>query len=114
MRFNLANEIFSKRSREKLLHIPRVLKTPSVELEENKIRGPDHQGAADRLGPLEDFRLPGELSDYNIDRTLAGSPEPHHPRQGIGQVTFPDLDGNTAVSQVCPEIGSQAGCIGGE
>lgn len=43
--------------------------------------------ARDRLGPLEEPRLPGELSDNDVERVLSWRLNSHHARKGIGQVS---------------------------
>ncbi|HEX3555209.1 MAG TPA: hypothetical protein VIA62_18445 [Thermoanaerobaculia bacterium] len=112
--FDLKDEIFSERPSQELLHIPGVLKASGVELEKDQVGGPHYEVSTDGLSPLQDPRLPGELSDHDVDRSLAWGLEPHDAGEGIGQVPLPDLDGDAAALQVGPEIRSQTGSIGGE
>src|SRR5262245_45183525 len=114
VRFDLAGEVFPERSRQELLHIPCVLKTSGVELEEDQIGGPNHKGSSDGLGPFEKPRLPGKLSDHDVNRNLARRLKPHHARQRIGQIPLPDLDSNAPALQDGPKIGFETGCIGGK
>jgi hypothetical protein len=111
VRLDLADEVLPEGTREKLLHIPGVLRASSIKLEEGQIGGPDHEIAADRFGSLKEPRLPWELPDDDIDRLLAGSLEPHHASQRIRQVSLANLNGNAAGSQVHPKVRLQTGGI---
>lgn len=114
MRFDFVDESLPEGTREKLLHIPSVLGTSCVELEEDQIGGPDDEIAAGRLGSLQEPRLPWVFPDNDVDRPLAGSLEPHHASQRIRQVSLADLNGNAAGSQSLPEVWLQTGGIGDE
>jgi hypothetical protein len=111
---DFADESFPERTREELLHIPGVLGTSRVKLEEDQIGRSDDEIAADRFGSLQEPRLPWVFPDDDIDRPFAASLESNHASQRIGQVSPTNLNGNAARSHRLPEVRLQTGGIGDE